>query len=72
MNALHSLGSLICLFYLRYIAYQAKDTGYPHDGSADNAAYPHNRHADNAAYPHNMPNVLQFWFSFVLNILMQI
>ena len=29
------------------------DTGYPHDGRADNAAYPHDSRADNAAYPHD-------------------
>ena len=29
------------------------DTGYPHDGRADNAAYRHDRRADNAAYRHD-------------------
>ena len=29
------------------------DTGYPHDGRADNAAYRHNRRADKRRYPHN-------------------
>ena len=33
------------------------DTGYPHDGRADNAAYRHDRRADNAAYRY--PNVIQ-------------
>ena len=37
----------------KYYGHGARDTGYPHDGRADNAAYPHDRHADNAAYPHN-------------------
>ena len=29
------------------------DTGYPHDGCADNAAYRHDRHADKRHYPHD-------------------
>ena len=29
------------------------NTGYPHDGSAENAAYPYDGRADNAAYPHD-------------------
>ena len=29
------------------------DTGYPHDGCADNAAYRHDRRADKRRYPHN-------------------
>ena len=30
-----------------------KDTGYPHDGRADNAAYRHDRRADKRRYPHD-------------------
>ena len=29
------------------------DTGYPHDGRADNTAYRHDRRADKRRYPHN-------------------
>ena len=29
------------------------DTGYPHDGHADNAAYRHDRRADKRRYPHD-------------------
>ena len=29
------------------------DTGYPHDGHADNAAYRHNGRADKRRYPHD-------------------
>ena len=29
------------------------DTGYPHDGRADNAAYRHDRRADKRRYPHH-------------------
>ena len=29
------------------------DTGYPHDGRADNAAYRHDRRADKRCYPHD-------------------
>ena len=29
------------------------DTGYPHDGRADNAAYRHDRRADKQRYPHD-------------------
>ena len=29
------------------------DTGYPHDGRADNAAYRHNRRADKRRYRHD-------------------
>ena len=29
------------------------DTGYPHDGRADNAAYRHDRRADKLRYPHD-------------------
>ena len=29
------------------------DTGYPHDGRADNAAYRHDRRADKRRYPHD-------------------
>ena len=30
------------------------DTGYPHDGRADNAAYWHDRRADKRCYPHDI------------------
>ena len=29
------------------------DTGYPHDGRADNAAYRHHRRVDKRRYPHD-------------------
>ena len=29
------------------------DTGYPHDGRADNTAYWHDRRADKRRYPHD-------------------
>ena len=29
------------------------DTGYPHDGRADNATYRHDGRADNRRYPHD-------------------
>ena len=29
------------------------DTGYPHDGRADNTAYRHDRRADKRRYPHD-------------------
>ena len=29
------------------------DTGYPHDGHADNTAYRHDRRADKRRYPHD-------------------
>ena len=32
------------------------DSGYPHDGRADNNPYPHDRHADKDSYPHNSTN----------------
>ena len=31
----------------------SKDTGYPHDGRADNAAYRHDRRADKRRYRHD-------------------
>ena len=31
----------------------SNDTGYPHDGRADNAAYRHDRRADKRRYPHD-------------------
>ena len=30
-----------------------EDTGYPHDGRADNATYRHDRRADKRRYPHD-------------------
>ena len=38
-------GSGICLCQ--------EDTGYPHDGRADNTAYRHDRRADKRRYPHD-------------------
>ena len=35
------------------------DTGYPHDGRADNAAYRHDRRADKRRYPHDRENDIQ-------------
>ena len=32
------------------------DTGYPHDGRADNTAYRHDRRADKRRYPHDNPH----------------
>ena len=31
----------------------SEDTGYPHDGRADNAAYRHDCRADKRRYPHD-------------------
>ena len=31
----------------------SSDTGYPHDGRADNTAYRHDRRADKRRYPHD-------------------
>ena len=31
----------------------SNDTGYPHDGRADNTAYRHDRRADKRRYPHD-------------------
>ena len=36
-----------------YLLSDPKDTGYPHDGRADNAAYQHDRPADKRRYPHD-------------------
>ena len=33
--------------------YVRGDTGYPHDGRADNTAYRHDRRADKRRYPHD-------------------
>ena len=37
----------LCPFQITY------DTGYPHDGRADNTAYRHDRRADKRRYPHD-------------------
>ena len=48
------------------------DTGYPHDGRADNAAYRHDRRADKRRYPHDreidiqMLKKFQKWIHFKL------
>ena len=35
------------------------DTGYPHDGRADNTAYRHDRRADKRRYPHERESDIQ-------------
>ena len=54
-----SLGWAIC-FYNKQISRVIiihtpleLDTGYPHDGRADNATYRHDRRADKRHYPHD-------------------
>ena len=39
-------------FFLFYLSLKL-DTGYPHDGRADNTAYRHDRRADKRRYPHD-------------------
>ena len=47
------------MFYFTYHIFKHKihcdvdDTGYPHDGHADNAAYRHDRRADKQRYQHD-------------------
>ena len=41
-----------------------KDTGYPHDGRADNAAYRHDRRADKRRYPHDREIDIQMLNNF--------
>ena len=51
-----SLGGLSNLFIFISVSYKrAKnhDTGYPHDGRADNTAYQHDRRADKRRYRHD-------------------
>ena len=44
----------IFIFYNTvYCMGKFSDTGYPHDGRADNAAYRHDRRADKRRYPHD-------------------
>ena len=48
------------------------DTGYPHDGRANNTAYRHNRRADKRRYPHDREIMLKMsiWIHFkLINIL---
>ena len=40
------------------------DTGYPHDGRADNAAYRHDRRADKRRYPHDREIDIQMLYMF--------
>ena len=40
-------------FSLSGLRADISDTGYPHDGRADNAAYRHDRRADKGRYPHD-------------------
>ena len=40
-------------FNTYYIFSIILDTGYPHDGRADNTAYRHDRRADKRRYPHD-------------------
>ena len=35
------------------VVFSENDTGYPHDGRADNTAYRHDRRADKRRYPHD-------------------
>ena len=42
----------------------SNDTGYPHDGRADNAAYRHDRRADKRRYPHDREIDNQMLISF--------
>ena len=39
--------------FAAHIAGEIMDTGYVHDGRADNAAYRHDRRADKRRYPHD-------------------
>ena len=43
------------MFYFTHhiFKHEIHDTGYPHDGRADNAAYRHDRRADKRRYPHD-------------------
>ena len=41
------------------------DTGYPHDGRADNAAYRHDRRADKRRYLHDSRPVYNYVFCVV-------
>ena len=43
----------LLLEYRKSILDILSDTGYPHDGRADNAAYRHDRRADKRRYPHD-------------------
>ena len=45
--------SLLFTFFLAQNVLPVVDTGYPHDGRADNAAYRHDRRADKRRYPHD-------------------
>ena len=46
-----------CTTWVKYAQHTGNmhiyDTGYPHDGRADNAAYWHDRRADKRRYPHD-------------------
>ena len=42
-----------CQQQMPYWAGQFYDSGYPHDGRADNTAYRHDRRADKRRYPHD-------------------
>ena len=46
-----------------------KDSGYSHDGRADNNPYPHDRRANKDSYPHdsnNQRSILRLQLSFVM------
>ena len=48
---------------------QQIDSGYQHDGRADNNPYSHDRHADKDSYPHDSNNqciILRLQLSFVM------
>ena len=51
------------------VRFKNLDSGYPHDGRADENPYPHDRRADKDSYPHNSNNqciILRLQLSFVL------
>ena len=50
VNTWHELYLLLFYIFLGAFLY---DTGYPHDGRADNTAYRHDRRADKRRYPHD-------------------
>ena len=43
----------VAFFEILQLSMHISDTGYPHDGRADNAAYRHDRRADKRRYPHD-------------------
>ena len=53
MNHYHAFQKHISFQLPPAIQLAKNDTGYPHDGRADNAAYRHDRRADKRRYPHD-------------------